>query len=219
MDLFKEIVEQFKHNQNPTLAAPMAKYMQSRFAFLGLPRPERNRLQGAFIKQAKREQTINWDFVWDCWDLPEREYQYLAVDYLITLAEYLQPQDMTKMERLLTAKSWWDTVDTITVKLVGQMCRLYPQLIDDYIYKWAAGEDIWLIRSTILFQLKYKQATDPILLEALILQQNNSREFFITKSIGWALREYSKTAPQWVQAFIATHPLQPLSIREGSKYL
>jgi 3-methyladenine DNA glycosylase AlkD len=219
VDLFKKIVEQFQHNQNPTLAAPMAKYMQSRFAFLGLPRPERNRLQTGFIQQAKQEKLINWDFVWECWDLPEREYQYLAVDYLIAQAKYLQPDDMIRLEYLLTSKSWWDTVDTIAVKLVGQLCSRYPELITAYIPKWSGGENLWLIRSTILFQLKYKQATNTGLLESVVLQHNTYQEFFINKAIGWALREYSKTDPQWVQTFIVQHPLHPLSVREGSKYL
>ena len=48
-----------------------------------------------------------------------------------------------------------------------------------------------------------------------------SSEFFINKANGWALRQYSKTNPDWVREFIATHEseMTPLSIREGSKYV
>ena len=47
------------------------------------------------------------------------------------------------------------------------------------------------------------------------------QDFFIEKSIGWALRDYSKTDPLWVRDFIQEHKLDlsPLSIREGSKYI
>jgi 3-methyladenine DNA glycosylase AlkD len=217
--MFKKILQEYRQNNNPQQALPMAKYMQNRFTFLGLPRPERNRLQKEFIQQVRRDKTINWDFVQECWEMPEREYQYLAVDYLIALAQYLQPHDMIRVEALITAKSWWDTVDTIAVKLVGQLCQRYPELIAEYIPKWAAGENIWLIRTAILFQLKYKQATDTDLLASVIRQNNNSQELFANKAIGWALREYSKTDPVWVQAFVARHRLHPLSVKEGSKYI
>jgi 3-methyladenine DNA glycosylase AlkD len=217
--MFKQVLQEFRKHGNPKQALAMAMYMQDRFLFLGLPRPERNRLQKEFIKQAKQDKIINWDFVRECWDMPEREYQYLGVDYLIALAKYLQPDDMIELENMIATKSWWDTVDTIAVKLVGQLCRLYPELIADYIPKWAAGDNIWLIRSAILYQLKYKQATDTDLLAAVIRQINTSQEFFINKAIGWALREYSKTDPGWVRAFIAQHHLHPLSVKEGSKYI
>lgn len=55
-----------------------------------------------------------------------------------------------------------------------------------------------------------------------ILENNlGQEEFFINKAIGWALRDYSKTDPTWVQDFIQIHQdnMAPLSIKEGSKYL
>lgn len=46
-------------------------------------------------------------------------------------------------------------------------------------------------------------------------------EFFINKVISWALRDYSKTNPNWVRDFIEAHHTEmvTLSIKEGSKYL
>ena len=55
-----------------------------------------------------------------------------------------------------------------------------------------------------------------------ILENNlGSSEFFINKAIGWALRDYSKTNPDWVKDFISKHhaEMASLSIKEGSKYL
>lgn len=80
------------------------------------------------------------------------------------------------------------------------------------------GDELWLQRSAILFQLKYKEKTNETLLYRYIRQNTDSKEFFIQKAVGWALREYSKTNPESVKHFIEENRLPKLSIREGSKY-
>ncbi len=95
----------------------------------------------------------------------------------------------------------------------------YPELIDDYILDWSNGDNMWLKRSSVLFQLKYKEKTNVNLLKEIILNNNMDNEFFIAKAIGWILREYSKTNPKWVKEFIENNYLQKLSIREGGKYI
>lgn len=217
--MFEQIIQEFKDNADQEQALPMARYMQNRFPFLGLKRPVRSKIQAQFLRGARKLPEINWEFVIRCWDLPEREYQYLAVDYLNACAGLLRKEDMPRLAFLITNKSWWDTVDLIAARLVGGMCRSYPEFKHDYILNWASGDNIWLARTAILFQLKYKENTDKELLNKIILLNNNSREFFINKAIGWILREYSKTDKEWVKSFINNNPLQPLSVREGSKYL
>lgn len=123
------------------------------------------------------------------------------------------------LEWLITTKSWWDTVDALATKSVGAVAKKYPETIPETIEGWAYGEHLWLRRTAILFQLKYKAETDEELLYRYIEQNADSKEFFIQKAIGWVLREYSKTDPDSVRNFIETHPLAKLSIREGSKYL
>ena len=95
----------------------------------------------------------------------------------------------------------------------------YPELIDDYILDWSNDDNMWLKRSSVLFQLKYKEKTNVNLLKEIILNNNMDNEFFIAKAIGWILREYSKTNPKWVKEFIGNNYLQKLSIREGGKYI
>ena len=85
---------------------------------------------------------------------------------------------------------------------------------------WATDENIWIRRCAIEHQLGRKENTDTALLTEIIEANLKSTEFFINKAIGWALRDYSKTDPDWVRNFIATHPgLSTLSVREGSKYV
>jgi len=106
---------------------------------------------------------------------------------------------------MITTKSWWDTVDFIAAKLVGDYFKKYPNQIGKYIQKWINSDNMWLQRTAILFQLKYKNQLDPKLLKYIIQSQLGSNEFFINKAIGWVLREYSKTNPTWVFNFVNTN--------------
>ncbi|MPM26083.1 hypothetical protein SDC9_72584 [bioreactor metagenome] len=87
--------------------------------------------------------------------------------------------------------------------------------------EWSSADDIWLRRVAIDHQLGFKEKTDTALLEEIIKNNLNQKEFFINKAIGWCLRDFSKTNPDWVRAFLSVHKndLSNLSIREGSKYV
>ena len=217
--MFSDIIETLYANRNAEKAFYMAKYMKDQFPFLGIPKPERVKLAGPFIKAAQKAQAIDWEMIQKLWELPEREFQYVALDYLQAVKNHLQAEDIEKLEILITAKSWWDTVDLLASNVTGPLCARNQELIESHILKWAASEKIWLARTAILFQLKYKAETDPELLEWIILKNSHSNEFFINKAIGWVLREYSKTNRDWVRDFVNRHDLSKLSRREASKYL
>lgn len=213
------LIQTFYHHKDQDRSKQMAAYMKDKFPFIGLPKPKRLQLQKDFIKEEKKKKVIDWELVFILWNLEEREFQYLAIDYLVALKKYLQKSDMDKVKELIINKSWWDTVDLLAGNIVGTLCAEYPELIQAYILDWCKSPNIWLVRTAILFQLKYKENTDTELLSFIIETNSASKEFFINKAIGWILREYSKTNKEWVKSFIATHTLAPLSVREGSKYL
>lgn len=215
----QQLIESFYQKKNNEQAVGMAAYMKNKFAFLGIPKPEREHLQRAFINQAKTATFIDWNFVLRLWALPEREFQYFAVDYLFALKKQLQTDDVEKFKILITEKAWWDTVDVLAAKIVGVLCTNYPQLIKSHILPWAESENIWLIRTALLFQLKYKERTETEVLSLIIQKNSATKEFFINKAIGWILREYSKTNKEWVKEFVENNRLHPLSVRESSKYL
>ena len=213
-----ELIKSFYANRDPQRAVGMAAYMKNQFSFLGISRPDRSLLQKDFIKRVRRQGEVDWQDVYRLWDLPEREFQYLALDYLVALKDSLQPEDIYHLQTLILMKSWWDTVDKLAAIPVGSIClhipRWYRRLLP-----WADSDNIWLARTAILYQLKFKSSTDTEVLSSIIEKNTNSKEFFINKAIGWALREYSKTDREWVREFVNTHTLAPLSIREASKYL
>lgn len=155
----------------------------------------------------------------ECWLLPHREYKYFAMELMVKMREKVGHDAIYLYERLITDGSWWDSIDLIAPSLVGFHFQQYPEERSNYINKWIASENIWLQRTCILFQLKYKLNTDTRLLSGIILKLKDSKEFFIRKAIGWILREYSKTDPGFVIRFVQTHELSGLSHREAIKWL
>jgi 3-methyladenine DNA glycosylase AlkD len=213
-----DIFDVFYTNADPVKAEPMAAYMKNICPFLGISKPQRASISRSFLKQCKNTDSIDWAFVDKCWSL-EREFQYLALDYLRAVARLLTDQDVLKLRGLAVTKSWWDTVDSLD-RIVGGIALEYP-VVNDNLLAWSAGDNLWLRRLAIDHQLGRKEKTDTALLEKIIVNNLNQKEFFINKAIGWSLREYSKTEPDWVRTFTERHKdgLSPLSLREASKYL
>ena len=213
-----DIFEIFRKAADPEKAPPMSAYMRDQFSFLGIPKPERTKLSRDFLKAADKS-SADWSFVYKCWEQPEREFQYLAVDYLLKLKSCLTQNDIPSLQKLITTKSWWDTVDSLDV-IVGDIAARFPE-VNDILMNWSTDDNIWLRRTAIDHQLARKEKTDTDLLAQIILNNLGQSEFFINKAIGWSLREYSKVNPAWVRSYIEKHEkkLSPLSVREGSKYI
>lgn len=211
-----DIFETLKAAANPEKAAGMSAHQKDQFAFLGIQKPEREALTKEFLKQKKKE-PVDWGFVYACYERLQREFHYLAVDYVLLMADKLLPEDVAHIEALITRNSWWDTVDMFNIP-AGRLFLKYPQTAET-MRRWMTSPNLWLRRMSILFQLHLKHSTDTGLLTEAIESNLGSREFFINKAIGWALREYSKTDPAWVREFLASHALAPLSVREAGKYI
>lgn len=204
-------------------AVGMKAYLRHQFEFLGLPTPVRRELFKPFLAQLKKESqktgAVDYAFVDFCWQQPEREFAYNALDYLAAVKKYLVPEDIPWLRSLAESKSWWETVDRLDI-IIGDVVWRYPHL-NALMLEWAADENFWIRRIAINHQRLRKQQTDTSLLEEILVLNFGSKEFFINKAIGWALREYSKTDPVWVADFIECYrgQLAALSIREGAKRL
>ncbi|MCT4634363.1 MAG: DNA alkylation repair protein [Firmicutes bacterium] len=214
--MYEEILRIFEVNRNEDNSFAMEKYMKNKFKFLGIKRPLRNELQKPILKEMKE---LDWTLIELLWKQDEREYQYFAIDILDKLKKNLVKEDILRIKKLIEDKSWWDTVDLLASKIVGQLCKSYPEIKDEYIKLWMKSDNIWIVRTTLLYQLKYKNDLDTNILEETITINKDSNEFFIDKAIGWILRQYSKVNPEWVRKFISNNSLSKLSVREGSKYI
>jgi 3-methyladenine DNA glycosylase AlkD len=209
----------FEQNANPVQAGPMKKYMRDQFEYLGIKSPRLKTLFRQVIQENGLPPLEELDdVIRELWDLPQREYQYLAMSLLERLEKKLPASAIQTLEYMIRHKSWWDTVDNIS-HIVGVHFKRYPNVREKYLTKWRASKDFWLRRTAILFQLDYREETDFDLLRAIIQENLGSNEFFINKAIGWALRQYARIDPKGVKKFVKSTPLHPLSRREALKHL
>ena len=206
--------------RDPARAASMSAYMRDLFPFLGIATPSRREASRRVVTGLGRPTEAELaEVAMACWALPEREYQYFACDWLRRHATVLTPAFLPTARYLIVTKSWWDTVDALAAHVVGVLVARHPALMST-MDEWAASGELWLIRTAILYQLRYKSQTDTDRLFRYCVSQAGHGDFFIRKAIGWALREYAKTDPEAVRRFVkAQTTLSGLSVREALKNL
>ena len=216
---FNKLYEEMIQHKNEEQAQKMSKYMLNKFEYIGIKTPERREIFKNFFKEYKNEEKIDWEFVNKCWENKYREFQYIAADYLKNMKDKLTRDDIPKLKQLILKKSWWDTIDNLDMT-IGALA-LKDSNVNKILLEWSINENIWLRRIAIDHQLLRKEKTNTELLEKVLENNLGQAEFFINKSIGWALRDYSKTNPEWVKNFIEKNKekMAKLSIREASKYL
>jgi len=209
----------FEAARDPALAPAMVAYMRDQFPFLGIRSPDQKVLARQVLAGLPKPDEDDLRAVaLGCWALPEREYQYFACAYLRRHARLCGPGFIDTARHLVTTKSWWDTVDTLAAHLVGPLVQRHPALVAT-MDRWSTGDDMWLVRTAILYQLTWREDTDATRLFHYCVTQAGHRDFFIRKAIGWALREYARTDPTAVRAFVHAHTdrLAALSVREALK--
>ena len=214
-----DLITDFEENRNELLAESMSKYMQDKFRFLGVRGATRTEIYKKYFPDARKTKTIDWDFVENCWNKEEREFQYVVVYYLKAMQKFLKREDISRLKYLIVTKSWWDTVDLLA-KVIGSLV-IRIEGYDQIMLEWSKDSNIWLKRVAILYQLSLKEKVDKQILERILVDNLGDSEFFINKAIGWALRDYSKYNPEWVREFIKKNKdnMASLSIREASKYI
>lgn len=200
-------------------ARKMSSYMRDQFKFYGIHTPERRAVCKPVFALEKKGRTVDWKFLCQCWNDDHREFQYVAVDYLFAMKKFLTYADIPIIEQFARTKQWWDTIDGLD-RIIGDMA-FSDSRINNLMLKWSEDEDFWIRRIAIDHQLCRKLDTDVVLLEKILVNNFGSSEFFINKAIGWSLRDYSRSNPEWVRDFISRHreKMSPLSIREACKYL
>lgn len=206
--------------QNEENAQFMKSYMRGQYAFYGIQSgPRRTALKTLFARENLPKLEELPRVIDELWSMPEREFQLVGIDLLIKLKNKLPVSMLEDLERWIATKSWWDTVDMLATHIAATLFTRYPEETSMVIERWRKSENIWLRRTTLLYQLKYKQLTDVDLLFSIIRENQSDKEFFIQKAIGWVLREYSKTDANTVINFIEAENIEGLARREGLKWL
>ncbi|WP_423409640.1 DNA alkylation repair protein [Heyndrickxia sp. MSNUG] len=208
-----------QEHRNEEEAVRLSKYMRYQFEFFGLRAPLSRGLVKEYIgKNGLPDQDELVETIKALWSFEEREMQMAGLYIMDKMIKNIRTSDLGMIEFMITTKSWWDTVDHIAKHHAGKYFSMYPEKLGT-IDTWLESGNVWLIRSAILFQLGYKEKTNEDLLSSIIERSLGSKEFFINKAIGWALREYGKTNPEFTIDFVNNHTLAPLSKREALKLL
>ncbi len=211
---------EFIKNANPEYARFQKAYLRNQFEFLGLKSPLKKEVSRQFL--TKSQIPVKGDLldsVKTFWNMPEREFQHFGMELCSKYYKQMEVTDADIFEYMITHKSWWDTVDYIAANLVGTYFKTFPGRINGQVEDWMNSSNIWLQRTCLIFQLKYKNEVDFELMTDCINRLLGSKEFFINKAIGWALRQYSKFSPDDVRGFVAKTDLHPVSKREAVKYI
>jgi 3-methyladenine DNA glycosylase AlkD len=218
-DLLAAVIASYRGAADAKVAAAQRSYMRDQFPYLGIPTPERRKLTRDAVWGAPHPGASDCaELALRCWELPEREFRYFAVDYLVANVKHCDSTLLPTLRTLITTDSWWDTIDPLATRVVGPLVTADPKLVAT-MDTWVRDENMWVARTAILHQLHYKAATDEERLFEYCSLQAGHKDFFIRKAIGWALREYANTAPDAVREFIERAELSSLSVREASKHL
>lgn len=221
-DLLRQIEAALRALADPAQAAPMQAYMLNQFAFLGIRSVPRRAALKVLPKLALSAAEL-LALAEDLWQLPEREFHYTAVDMLAQQHKRLDASALPRLLQLVQRDAWWDTVDGLAgvigdILLQAKTTQTdIQQLADD----WLTDPHLWVRRVALLHQLGWREQTDAQRLFRYALALSAEKEFFIRKAIGWALRDYARTQPEAVRAFLAQqgHRFSGLTVRAAGKHL
>ncbi len=210
----------------PADAGPMQAYMKSAMPYYGVKKPVRAKISKAVIDAHPLADYEDWrDTAAALYaGAKRREERYCALD-LVGHRRHRAFRDrwtsFELYEAFIVEGAWWDLVDETAAHHLGALMDHHTAACTRKMRAWIADENLWRRRSAIICQLKRKGNTDRELLAESILGAIDSSEFFLRKAIGWALREFGKSEPQWVIAFVREHEarLSGLSRREALRRL
>lgn len=199
----------------------MEGYMRHLFPFYGVKSTPRKEIVKSSLKQhpiqSKEELITTFEKLWK---EKKRELHHVAMDLGELHHKLFDASSLFFLEAMIRKNSWWDSVDRIAPTLVGSLLQKHPKLATE-MDRWIEDENMWIRRSALIYQLKYKEKTNQKRLFAYCESRMHEEEFFIRKAIGWVLRQYARTNPESVREFIEKNhsELSPLSYREAAKHL
>ena len=209
---------------DPTRAAQQQRYMKTEMPYRGLSSPELKTLLRPYLTVYRPESLQEWEStVRDLWDHAthrEEWYAALAVARHRRAREWLAPDTLTLWRHLVVTGAWWDVVDETATHLVREVLLGHPDVVTPVIDAWAVDEDLWVRRTAVICQVGAKDRTDRALLLRAVEANLDDTTFWLRKAIGWALRDYARTDPDWVWAQVDRlgSRLSGLSRREATKH-
>jgi len=210
---------------DPEKAPAMKAYMKSEMPYHGVPSPLLRKICKELFADLEFSTHNEWqEQVLSLWrNARFREERYAAIQ----LAEhrcsrpFQTSKSLKTYEEIVVTGAWWDYVDVIASHHVGFLVREFPRQMKPKMRVWSRSPNLWKRRTSILCQLGSGKDTDFNLLYGCIEPSYGSKEFFLNKAIGWALRQVAWSNPEETLRYVKknAHRLHPLSQREALKNL
>lgn len=221
-DLTAFVAAELSARADPDKAVAMAAYLKTDMPFYGVQKKGRTEVFRSIRQRYAIDNAAAYrNAVESLWAQPHREEKYLAVDIAKHFKDFVVVENLELFRRMIVAGAWWDLVDDVAINCVGLVYLNERKRTEPSIEDWIDDEVMWLRRTSLIAPIKHKEATDHRMLFDHCLRRSHEREFFIRKAIGWTLREYAKTDPGRVGAFLLRHRdrWSGLSYREAAKHL
>jgi 3-methyladenine DNA glycosylase AlkD len=221
--LLPALRREFRCAADSRRAPQMQKYMKSAMPYHGVPVPMARKICKKFFAELNFVSCEDWHKkvlqLWRGARYREERYAAIALTGVKRAAPFQVPNELPLYEQMIVTGAWWDYVDEIASRRIGPILRAYPQPMKRKMRAWSRSDNLWKRRASILCQLNFKQDTDLELLYSCIEPSFDSKQFFLQKAIGWALRQYAWTNPAEIRRYVRAHKeqLSPLSQREALK--
>ena len=210
---------------DPERALAQQAYLKSEMPHYGIASPELRVLLRPFMVAFRPKSRAEWEEtirgLWDGATHREERYAALAFAQHPASKKWHDPDALDLYRHLITTGAWWDLVDTVAADLVGAVLASHRRKTTPIIREWVTDDDLWLRRSAVISQLKHGADTDLDLLTYAVESNVDDTSFWLRKAIGWALRQYARTDPEWVRSEVDLlgPRLSGLSRREALKHL
>jgi 3-methyladenine DNA glycosylase AlkD len=201
----------------------MQAYMKSAMPYHGVPSPVFKGVCRELFAGYAPVDAAAWQrdvlAVWREAKFREERYAAIALTGHRAARGYQTLGALPMYEELIVTGAWWDYVDSLAESRVGGLLLRYPKPMRKTMLAWSKSADMWKRRTSIICQLKRRDETDLDLLYSCIEPSLDSKEFFLRKAIGWALRQLAWTNPDEVIRYVEANEarLSGLSRREALK--
>lgn len=209
----------------PERAPAMQAYMKSAMPYLGVSSVPRRKLCKELFAGLDWPSSEAWQAdvlaLWRAAQFREERYCALELTGVRAARRFHTLEALPMYEEMIVSGAWWDYIDEIAGHRLSWILKAEPETMKRAMLEWAHGENMWKRRSAILCQLDAKGETDLDFLYACMAPSLSSKEFFLRKAIGWALRQYARVDAAEVARYVKAHEaeLSPLSKREALKHI
>jgi 3-methyladenine DNA glycosylase AlkD len=221
--LARSLLTQLRAAADSARAPAMQAYMKSATPYLGVSAAPLRQVCKALFAGLAWPDSAAWQAevlaIWRGANFREERYAAIELSGIKAARAFQRIDALPMYEEMVVAGAWWDYVDPIATQRFLTILQNDRVKMKAAMFGWSRDADLWKRRCAILCQNPAKRETDLELLYACIEPSLDSKEFFLRKAIGWALRQYAWADPEEVRRYVGANEsrLSGLSKREALK--